>query len=109
MTRCDYENRVPYCNLIHADKSFACDWNHSFLLYCNLGTVCSLFLSENKDMNHLPNSLATIYMEVFIEHYYGFFGDFILFFRAFFGYPAIYHLSYFGLFDCIKKESLEDS
>ena len=59
-------------------------------------------------MNHLPNSLATIYMEVFIVRYYRFFSDFILFFREFFGYPVIYRLGYFSLVDCIKKESLED-
>ena len=85
MTRYDYQDRLPYCNFFHDDKSFACDWNHSRLLYCNLGTVCSLILSENKDMNHLPNSLANIYMKAFFERCYGLFGDFFL---ALFGYLA---------------------
>ena len=101
MTRYDYKDRLPYCNFIHADKSFACDWNHSCLLYCNLGTVCSLFLSENKDMNHLANSLANIYMGAFIERCYGFFSDFILYFLAFFGYPVIYRMGYFSLVDIV--------
>ena len=109
MTRYDYQDRLPYCNFFHADKSFACDWNHSCLLYCNLGTVCSLFLSENKDMNHLANSLANIYMGAFIERCYGFFSDFILFFLAFFGYPVIYHMGYFSLVDIVKKYYREDS